>query len=454
MNISLENNSKVSAVLTVKIEAADYQEAVEKSLKNFRKNANIPGFRKGMVPMGLIKKQYGEAAKAEEVNKLLQNKVYDYIKENNVNMLGEPLPCEDQEPQSFSQDDLTFKFDIALAPEFTVAIDGKDTIPYYNIEVTDEMVEQQCNMYKQQGGHMENVKSYEGGNDMIKGMLAELDENGSVKEGGIQVEKASMMPSYLKNEEQKALFNGAKVNDVLVINPSKAYESDSEVAALLKIEKDEVAAHAGDFSYQVEEITRYVPAELGQEIFDQVCGVNVVKTEEEFKAKVKEQIAGSYAADSDYKFLLDLRTYLMEKVGKQEYPDALLKKIMLQNNKDKGEEYVTEHYDKSIEELQWHLIKEQLVKANQIKVDDKEVTEMAKSATRAQFAQYGMMNIPEDMLENYAKEMLKKQDTVEGLVNRVIESKIAAAVKTQCKLDTKAISVEDFNKMFAPAEEA
>lgn len=450
MNISLENTSKVSAQLIVKIEAADYQEAVEKSLKTFRKNANIPGFRKGMVPMGLIKKQYGEAAKAEEVNKLLQNKVYDYIKDNNVNMLGEPLIAENQEVVNFAEaDEFTFKFDIALAPEFKVELSGKDALPYYTIDVTEDMVNSQCQMYQQQGGHMESVETYEGGNDMIKGMLAELDENGSVKEGGIQVEKASIMPSYLKNDDQKALFNGAKVNDVLVINPNTAYDgNESELSALLHVEKADVAAHAGDFSYQVEEISHYQPAGLDQALFDQVLGEGKASSEEEFKAALKAQMANNFVADSDYKFLVDLRTYLAEKVGKLEFPDELLKKIMLQNNKEKGEEYVAEHYDKSIEELTWHLIKEQLVAANNIKVDQNEITEMAKQATKAQFAQYGMMNVPEEMLENYAKEMLKKEGTVENLVNRVVESKIAAAVKPQVKLEAKTVTIDEFNKMF------
>ena len=450
MNISLDKKTNVSALLNVEIVAADYQEAVEKALKNFRKNANIPGFRKGMVPMGLIKRQYGEAAKAEEVNKLLQNKVFDYIRENNVNMLGEPLPSEEQEPVDFAAaDDFTFKFDIALAPEFTVEVSAKDKVPFYTIEVTDEMVERQVDAYKQQNGHMEAVKEYEGGNDMIKGILAELDENGSVKEGGIQIEQASVMPSFLKNDEEKAKFNGAKVNDVLIVNPFKAYDgNETELASILKIDKAEVANHQGDFSYQIEHISRYVASELNQEIFDHVFGEGNVTTEEDFKAKVKEQLVASFVGDSNYKFMVDLRKVLMDKVGKLEFPDALLKRIMLLNNKEKGEEYVNENYDKSIEELTWHLIKEQLVKANNIKVDDKEVNAMAKEATRAQFAQYGMMNIPDEMLENYAKEMLKKEDTVNNLVNRVIENKIAAAAKTQVKLVNKTVTVEEFNKLF------
>ena len=294
----------------------------------------------------------------------------------------------------------------------------------------------------------EKVDVYED-KDMLKGLLAELDENGNTKEGGIQVEGAVMMPSYMKNDEQKAIFANAKVNDVLVFNPHTAWEGNAaELSSLLKIDKEEAAEMKSNFSYQVEEVTRFVEGELTQEIFDQVCGKDVVKTEEEFRVKIKEVIANQFVADSDYKFLIDVRKMLMEKVGKLEFPDALLKRIMRMNNQDKDEKFVDDNYDKSIEELTWHLIKEQLVKANNIKVEQEDVVNMAKEATRAQFAQYGMMSVPEDLLENYAKEMLKKKESVEGLVNRVVETKLASALKSQVKLNNKTISAEEFNKMF------
>ena len=258
-----------------------------------------------------------------------------------------------------------------------------------------------------------------------------------------------MMPAYMKNDDQKAIFANAKVNDVLVFNPYTAWDGNAaELSSLLKIDKEEAAEMKSNFSYQVEEVTRFVAGELTQEIFDQVCGKDVVKTEEEFRAKVKEVIANQFVADSDYKFLIDARKMLMEKVGKLEFPDALLKRIMRMNNQDKDEKFVEDNYDKSIEELTWHLIKEQLVKANDIKVEQEDVVNMAKEATRAQFAQYGMMSVPEDLLENYAKEMLKKKESVEGLVNRVVEAKLASALKSQVTLENKAISAEEFNKMF------
>ena len=450
MNVSLQNIDKVSALLTVKLEKADYQEKVDKSLKTFRQKAQIPGFRKGMVPMSLVKKMYGKSVVAEEVNKLLSEKVYDYIKSNNINMLGEPMPNEEkQQVIDFdTMEDFEFVFDIALAPEFKAEVSSSDKVDYYTIEVTDAMVDNQVKAYTQRNGKYEQVAAYED-NDMLKGLIAELDENGNTKEGGIQVEGAVLMPSYMKNDEQKAIFANAKVNDVLVFNPNTAYDGHAaEIASLLKIEKEAAAEVKSDFSFQVEEITRFVSGELNQEIFDQVFGEGVVKTEEEFRAKIKESIAEQLVADSDYKFLIDARKMLMEKVGKLEFPDALLKRVMLLNNREKGEEFVAENYDKSIEELTWHLIKEQLVKDNEIKVGQEDVIKMAKEATKGQFAQYGMMTVPEDILENYAQEMLKKKENVDGLVGRVVEAKLATALKAKVTLNNKTVPMEEFNKMF------
>ena len=449
MNVSMQNVDKVSALLTVNIEKADYQEKVEKVLKKYRQQANVPGFRKGMVPMSLIKKQFGKSVMAEEVDKLMQEKVNEYIRENKVNMLGMPLPNEEkmQTIDFDTQENFEFVFDIALAPEFKAEITEQDTLDFYTIAVSDEMVNSQVDMYAQRAAKYEKVEAY-ADRDMLKGLLAELDENGHTKEGGIQVEGAVMMPSYMKNDDQKAIFATAKVNDVLVFNPNVAFEgNEAELSSLLKIKREEVAEMKSNFSFQVEEITRAVPAALDQTLFDQVFGEGAVSSEEEFRGKIKDSIAAQFVADSNYKFLLDARTYLMNKVGKLEFPDALLKKIMLLNNEDKGESFVEENYEKSLEELTWHLIKEQLVEAFGIKVEQADILEMAKENTRMQFAQYGMMSIPEEMLENYAKEMLKKKENVEGLVNRAVESKLAVALKSKAALNNKEVSMEEFNNL-------
>ena len=445
----MQNVDQVSALLTVNIEKADYQERVEKVLKKYRQQANIPGFRKGMVPMSLVKKQFGKAVMAEEVDKLMQEKVNEYIRENKVNMLGMPLPNEEkmQTIDFDTQENFEFVFDIALAPEFKAEVTEQDTLDYYTIAVSDEMVNSQVDMYAQRAAKYEKVEEYQD-RDMVKGLLAELDENGNTKEGGIQVEGAVMMPSYMKNDEQKAIFATAKVNDVLVFNPNAAFEgNEAELSSLLKIAREEVAEMKSNFSYQVEEITRAVPAAVDQALFDQVFGEGTVTSEGEFRGKIKAGIASQFEVESNYKFLLDARAYLMNKVGKLQFPDALLKKIMLLNNEDKGESFVEENYEKSLEELTWHLIKEQLVEAFEIKVEQADILEIAKENTRMQFAQYGMMSLPEEMLENYAKEMLKKKENVEGLVNRAVESKLAAALKGKAALNNKEVSMEEFNNL-------
>ena len=451
MNISLENIDKVSAVLTIKMEKADYAERVEKALKDYRRKASLPGFRPGQVPMALLKKRFGKEITAEEVNKLLGEKLYAYIKDNKLNILGEPLPSEgrQQNIDFDTMDEFSFAFDIALAPEFKAELGAEDTVDYYDIQVDDKMVDNQVKMFAQRGGSYETVDSYEP-KDMVKGLLAELDENGNTKEGGIQVENAVLLPEYMKDDEQKAIFNGCKVNDVVVFNPNKAYGGhDVEIAALLKIKKEDAPAMTSDFSYQVQEITRFKDAELNQELFDNVFGKDEVKSEEEFRNKIKGIMAEQFADDSNFKFFLDVRTYLMNKVGKLEFPDAFLKRFLRVSSASRGEKFVEEDYDKNIEGLTWQLIQDQLVKAYDIKVEREDLVKTAKNLIRIQFAQYGMINLPEELLNNYADDMLKKEKDVESLFNRSVENKLAAALKDVVTLNRKEISVEDFNKMFA-----
>ena len=283
---------------------------------------------------------------------------------------------------------------------------------------------------------------------MLKGDLRELDADGNVKEGGIEVADAVLMPQYMKVDDQKKLFDACKLGDIITWNPRKAYpESDVEVSSLLKIEKEKVAEHTGDFTYQITEISRFVKADVNQQLFDQIFGEGVVTSEKDFRQKISDQIADQFKADSDYKFLLDVRAYMENKVGKLEFPEALLKRVMLKNNEDKGADFVEKNFEASIKELGWHLIKEQLVAAQDIKIEDDDLKAVAKEAARAQFAQYGMSNIPDEYLENYATEMLKKKENVDGLVDRAVDVKLTAALKTVVKLNEKSISLEDFQKL-------
>ena len=449
MNISFENPDKVNGLLTITVEEADYQASVEKTLKDYRKKANYPGFRPGMVPMGLIKKQFGASAKMDAINKLIGEQIYKYMQDNKIQMLGEPLPSEKQEAQDLEKPaPYTFAFDIAVAPEFKIELNGHNKIDHYTITVDDALIDRQVDMFASRSGSYEKAESYED-NDMLKGDLRELDEQGNTKEGGVTVEAASIMPNYIKNEAQKALFNGAKLGDIITINPSEAYESEAEIASLLKVERDRVKDFKGNFSYQITDIQRYKKHPVDQELFDQMFGKDTVKDEKAFREKIAEGLKAQLAVDADYKFILDVRAYCEKKVGKLQFPDALLKRIMLNNNKDKGEEFVEKNYEQSVKELTWHLIKEQLVAANQIKVDDADVLNAAKETARVQFAQYGMNNVPDEYVENYAKEILKKRENVDGLVDRAVDIKLTAALKKVVKLNEKKISLDDFNKMMS-----
>jgi trigger factor len=283
---------------------------------------------------------------------------------------------------------------------------------------------------------------------MLKGDLRELDAEGNTKEGGITVSDAVLMPSYIKVDDQKKLFDGAKLGDIITFNPRKAYpENDAEVSSLLKIERDAVKDMTADFSFQITEISRYKAAEVNQTLFDQVFGEGVVKSEEEFRQKIAENIKAQLTIDSDYKFLLDVRQHMEKKVGKLEFPEALLKRVMLNNNKDKGADYVEKNFEGSIKELGWHLIKEQLVAAQNIKVEDADLKKVAKEAMRAQFAQYGMSNVPDELLEKYADEQLKKRENIDSFVDRAVDVKLTEALKGVVKLNEKKVSLDDFNKM-------
>ena len=452
MNIKFESADKINGLMTISIEQADYQEAVDKKLKEYRKKAQVPGFRPGMVPMGLIKKQYGTAVKVDEVNRILGEKLYEYVRENKIQMLGEPLPNEEkQQPQDLAGDGpFEFVFDIAVAPEFKAELTNKDKVNFYNIKVDDKLIDEQVQMYASQAGEFVEAQEWSG-NDTLKGDIRQLDKKGNTLEGGITVEGGMIMPSYVKGEDEKKKFDGAKLGDIITFNPKKAYpDNDAEVAALLKTDKEAVKDLDADFSFQITEIRHFQPAAVDAKLFEKVFGEGV-KDEADFRQRIADSLKGQLVLNSDFKFLRDVRAYVEKKVGDLQFPEALLKRVMLNNNKDKGEEFVEKNFKASIDELKWHLIKEQLVAATEIKVEDADLKAVAKDAIRAQFAQYGMTNIPEDVLDNYAEEQLKKRENVESFVERAIDVKLTQALKGVVKLNEKEVTLDEFNKMMQEA---
>ena len=452
MNISFENPDKINGVLKITIEKDDYQGEVDKTLKNYRKQANIPGFRQGQAPIGMIKRQFGMQVKMDVINKILGEKLNGYIIDNKIAMLGNPLPNEAQVEQDLEKDGpFEFIFDIAVAPEINIEINGNDEIDHYSIEVDDKLVDQQVDMFRSRAGHYDKVEEYDAAqNDMLKGDLRELDADGNAKEDGIVVEQAVLMPEYIKVEDQKSLFDGAKLGSVITFNPKKAYpESNAEIKSLLKISDEQAEGLTSDFTFLVTEISRFVKAEVNQELFDQVFGEGNVNDEADFRQKVAESIKTQFSNDEEFKFMLDIRKYAEDKVGEVAFPDELLKRVMKSNNQDKDDKFIEDNYAASIKELKWSLIKNELMEANEVKVEKEDVVNVVKDVARMQFAQYGMSNVPEEYLDNYVDKIMKEEKNLESYIERASDIKLAAALKKVVKLNEKTVSLDEFNKIMS-----
>ena len=448
MKVSFENPDKINGLLTITVEDDDYKAEVEKTLKEYRKTANVPGFRPGQVPMGMIRRRFGSAVKMDAINKVLGDELQKYIADNNIAMLGEPLASEKQQPQDLEKDGpYTFMFDIAVAPEFDIKLDANDTVDYYEIAADDTLIDSQVEMFASRMGQNVEADHYEDG-DVLKGDLRQLDAEGNTLEGGLTVEVASVMPKYLKSDDQKKLFDGCKPGDIITFNPSKAYEgSNYELSSLLKVDREKVAEYTGDFSYQITSVQHFEKHAVDQELFDLTFGKDAVKDEKEFREKIAEGLKAQLALDSDMKFLMDVRKYAEDKVGQLTYPDSLLKRIMKQNNKDKDQEFIDKNYEPSIKELSWSLIRSKIAVALGVKIEDEDVKSAAREMAKAQFAQYGMSNVPQEYVDNYADELLKKKEAQQQFVDRAIDAKLVEALKGVVTLNKKSVSLDEFNKM-------
>lgn len=452
MEVTFDINDNVNGLLTVVMTEDDLTADIDKELKKERQRATMPGFRRGTVPMALIKKQVGRVVRMDVVNKKLSDTINNYITENKVQMLGRPLASESQEPVDLEKPaPYTFKFDIAIAPKIDVTIGADDTIDYYDIQVDDELIDRQVNAFASRFGNYKDAETYTAG-DSIRGDLRELGADGNALEGGITVEGALIMPSFIKDEEQKKLFDGTKPGDVITFNPRKAYpypDGDSELSALLRIGKDDLGNHAGDFTFQVTTINHYEPHAIDQELFDDVYGKDKVKDEKDFRQHIAEGLKQQLKENEDFKFQQDLRAYAEKKVGDVQLPDALLKRLVRENTEDttKSPEDFDKEYDASRRELVWSLIRDHLAVAEGVKVTQDDVRQEARKMALAQFQQYGMANIGEEYVSNYVDRLLEKRENVQMFSERAVDDKLAKALQAKVKLNTKTISLDDFNKM-------
>ena len=434
MNVSHQNTDNLNAVISIEISKADYQEKVDKSLRAYGQKANIPGFRKGKVPFSMLMKMFGKSVRVEEINRLVSESLYNYIRDNKLNILGEPMTAEDMTVDLDTQDDFTFRFDVALAPELNVKVDKKIKVPYYTITVDDDMVKRQNESFLSRFGKQISVDESTDERDLIKGSMVEMVKKGTPVEGGITVESTIVSPAYFKNDKEKA-------------NASVA-----ELASMLNIDKEKAANVTSNFEMTVTDITHLQPAELNQELFDNVFGKDVVKTEEEYFAKLREMIAHQLVPESDYKFSIDARAAIEKAVGEFDLPDAFLKRWLLATDKNRKAENIDEDFAKMVPDLKWQLIKEQIVKQFDIHVDDADLLALAKRVAASQFAQYGMTGVPDDVLERYAREMLSSKESRSRLIDQATEQKIQTAIKESVTLTDKEVTMDKFQKMFEVAE--
>ncbi len=451
MNITKENIDALNAVVKLQISQNDYAPKVEKALNDYRKKVTIKGFRPGKVPMGMIQKMYGTAIKVEEVDKLVSESLSKFITDEKLELLGRALPSYKQEPIDLeSNNDFEFLFDIGLAPEFELKLNEKTEIPYYTIKVDDELIEKQKENYTNQYGKSEqndeiSAKSY------IKADLAQLNANNEPEENGTHVEGTYLSIDLIKDQEIQEQFIGSKIGDVFSFDVKKAYPNDTELSGMLKIEKEKVAELFPVFQITVNEINTFTPHPIDQDLFDKVYGKDICKSEDEFNAKIKEEIQNSYKEDSEYRFGIDAKEKLVQNHDLS-LPDDFLKRWLKATDKENklDNETIEKEYPFFTKDLHWQLLKDKIGKAAEIKIEREDAVEQSKKDTIAQFRQYGLPigQLTDEQLTSFAQKNLEREEDYRRIIEKVLENKIFAHIKSIVKLDEKEISVDEFKKLY------
>lgn len=451
MNVTINKIDAVNATITVSLEEKDYQDKVKKTLREINMTRPEPGFRPGKVPAGLIQKKYGKAVKYDVVNKEVTDALYNYIKDNEIQVLGNPMPATKEE-FDLEAVDFTFTFNVGIAPEIDTHVNKDLTVPYYTIEVSDEMVERQNEMYRNRFGAQVPGETVEP-NALVKGVITELNEEGNVKEGGIHNENGIVSPQYFKNDDQRAAFMDKKLGDVVKFNPWVACgESVVELSSMLNIDKADAEEAKGEFNFEIKEIIVLRQAELNQEFFDNAVGKDKAHNEEEYKEALKAMIAQQLASDSNYRFSIDAKEAIEKAVGEIELPDAILKDYLMTQDEKFNAENIDEEYQKMRQDLVWQLIREAIAKQYQLKVEEQDILAVARMIAQSQFAQYGMTNLPDDVLDKYGRDIMNDPKSREHIVNQAVDMKLYHIIRENVTLEEKTVTVEQFNELFKPAE--
>ncbi len=453
MNVNYEKLDNVNGEITVTIEEKDYSDKVAQQLKQIGKTHAEPGFRPGHVPAGLIAKKYGNAVKYDVINKTVGDAVFDYIKENKLHVLGQPVPVADNDLK-LDEKEMSFKFKVGVAPEIDNHVNKDLNVPYYKINVTDEMVDEQIDGLRKRFGHQ--VPGEETTPEaVIKGAITELNEDGSVKENGVVVENGIIAPVHFSDEDQKKLFENKKVGDSVVFNPAATCNANAtEMSSMLNIDKADVDAHKGDFRFDIKEIIVLKPAELDQEFFDNAVGKDKAHNEEEFKAAIKELIGLNFDNDSNYRFTIDAKDAVLKAVGQLELPEAILKEFLVRQGEGINAENVDAEFDKMRQQLEWDLIRDNVAVKFDVKVNEEDVLDEARGVVARQLMQYGPAALTDELVDKYAHEVVADDKNREMLFQNALNRKVFEVIKENVTLDNKEVSVEEFRNLFIPAQQA
>ena len=456
MNVSFEQIDAVNALLTVDVKREDFANDVNKEVAAMGVRHPIKGFRPGKAPKSLLMKFYGPSVTADVVDRMVGKAMYDYIRENNLNILGEPLPNADTKVDLMNDEEMAFKFDLGLAPAIDLKLNKRINVPYYNIEVTDQMVDDAIAHDRKRLGTLVDgeVSDKE---SMLRGSMIELDEAGNDKADGVKVERTVISPRYMDDDDEAAKFVGVKVGDTFVFNPHKAYNGNvAELSGLLNIDRNVAGEMKSDFRVTIEEIKVNQEAEMNEEFFKGVLGVETdVKDEAAFREAVRGMIAQANIPECNYRFTIDAQRVLTEKAGELQLPEEFLKRF-IQKRREEDEKENTEITDEEAQgmfkQLRWQLVKDHIARELDVKVEKEDIDNAAFIFAQQQLSQYGIYNAPEDLVKQQADRYMQDDRAREMIHEHAIDNKFYAAVREAVKVNEKTISVEEFRKLFEKDE--
>ena len=437
MNIVRDQREGGVSILSVKVVEADYAAEVEKALREYRRKANVPGFRPGMVPMGIVKKMYGKGVLAEQTYRMASNAVFEYLQNEKIDYVGDVIPSEEQGDFDFEKGtEFEFKFEIGEAPAFNLELSDKDKVTYHTIKIDEKMHADYRENYLRRYGRLVEVE--EVASD--EALTVTLDN------GDMQIQEAYVGLISMSEEERKP-FLGKKVGEKMQVNVNELYKTEAQRAAILQVKAEELASINPEFELEITKIRKFAEPELNEEFFKMAFPAGNVTSEAELDKMLDEEIARELGRESDYMFTLQVRNYLLEKAGLQ-MPEAFLKRWLYTINEGKFTmEEIEKDFDQFLQMFTWNFIQKQIIESEKITVSAEDATAEAKALAAAQFAQYGMPSAPEDMLEGYAKQILENKEQAQKIYEKLLEEKVVAAVKSKIKVSKKSVSADDFAKL-------